>query len=198
VIVLDRDLPGVLGDEVCRALVAGGSQSRMLMLTAAGSIEDRVDRPEALLGDTSEGLKERGMAFRRMMLSHIVTGRFEHPNSTTSAVRQDPVRSRPWRGCAGGEHEDGPGRRMGCPDTLNQYLTLSRQHRLSRRGRLLRLLDQHPDRPQLIAWLRDHLDKINTEADAAAVGAPKDRSGGQRRDLASSRRPSRRLRERSP
>ena len=41
-------------------------------------------------------------------------------------------------------------------DTLNQYLTLSRQHRLSRRGRLLRLLDQHPDRPQLIAWLREH------------------------------------------
>jgi hypothetical protein len=32
-------------------------------------------------------------------------------------------------------------------DTLNQYLTLSGQHRLSRRGRLLRLLDQHPDRP---------------------------------------------------
>jgi hypothetical protein len=41
-------------------------------------------------------------------------------------------------------------------DTLNQYLTLSRQHRLSRRGRLLRLLDQHPDRPQLTAWLREH------------------------------------------
>jgi DNA-binding response OmpR family regulator len=43
VIVLDRDLPGVHGDEVCRALVAGRSQSRVLMLTAAGSVEDRVD-----------------------------------------------------------------------------------------------------------------------------------------------------------
>jgi hypothetical protein len=39
------------------------------------------------------------------------------PNSTASAVRQDPVRSRPWRGCAGGEHEDGPGRRMGPSET---------------------------------------------------------------------------------
>jgi DNA-binding response OmpR family regulator len=43
VIVLDRDLPGVHGDEVCRTLVAERSQSRVLMLTAAGSVEDRVD-----------------------------------------------------------------------------------------------------------------------------------------------------------
>jgi DNA-binding response OmpR family regulator len=43
VIVLDRNLPRVHGDEVCRALHAGGSQSRVLMLTAAGTIEDRVD-----------------------------------------------------------------------------------------------------------------------------------------------------------
>jgi len=43
VIVLDRDLPGVHGDEVCRRLVAEGSGSRVLMLTAAGSVEDRVD-----------------------------------------------------------------------------------------------------------------------------------------------------------
>ena len=40
VIVLDRDLPGVHGDKICRALVAGRSQSRVLTLTAAGSIED--------------------------------------------------------------------------------------------------------------------------------------------------------------
>ena len=35
VVVLDRDLPGVHGDDVCRALVAEGAQSRILMLTAA-------------------------------------------------------------------------------------------------------------------------------------------------------------------
>jgi DNA-binding response OmpR family regulator len=40
---LDRDLPGVSGDEVCRALAAGGSASRVLMLTAASTIKDRVD-----------------------------------------------------------------------------------------------------------------------------------------------------------
>jgi len=43
VVVLDRDLPGVHGDEVCQRIVAGGSGSRVLMLTAASTIADRVD-----------------------------------------------------------------------------------------------------------------------------------------------------------
>jgi DNA-binding response OmpR family regulator len=43
VIVLDRNLPRLHGDEVCRRLVAGGCQSRLLMLTAASTIDDRVD-----------------------------------------------------------------------------------------------------------------------------------------------------------
>jgi DNA-binding response OmpR family regulator len=43
VVVLDRDLPGVHGDEVCRRIVAGGSGSRVLMLTAASTVRDRVD-----------------------------------------------------------------------------------------------------------------------------------------------------------
>jgi DNA-binding response OmpR family regulator len=42
VIVLDRDLPGVHGDDVCRALAADGAESRVLMLTASATIEDRV------------------------------------------------------------------------------------------------------------------------------------------------------------
>jgi DNA-binding response OmpR family regulator len=42
VVVLDRDLPGVHGDEVCRSLVSGGCQSNVLMLTAAGTVSDRV------------------------------------------------------------------------------------------------------------------------------------------------------------
>jgi DNA-binding response OmpR family regulator len=43
VVVLDRDLPRLLGDEVCKALVADGSRARVLMLTAADTIENRVD-----------------------------------------------------------------------------------------------------------------------------------------------------------
>ena len=43
VVVLDRDLPGVHGDEICRRLAAERSASRILMLTAARSVRDRVE-----------------------------------------------------------------------------------------------------------------------------------------------------------
>jgi DNA-binding response OmpR family regulator len=42
VIVLDRDLPRVHGDDVCQTLRAGGNPSQILMLTASGTLEDRV------------------------------------------------------------------------------------------------------------------------------------------------------------
>jgi DNA-binding response OmpR family regulator len=42
VVVLDRNIPGVHGDDVCRELVQRQSLARILMLTAAGSIHDRV------------------------------------------------------------------------------------------------------------------------------------------------------------
>ena len=43
VVVLDRDLPGVPGDEVCRQIIAGPGGSRVLMLTAASTVRDRVE-----------------------------------------------------------------------------------------------------------------------------------------------------------
>ena len=42
VLVLDRDLPGRSGDDICRRLAGEGSLTRVLMLTAAGTLEDRV------------------------------------------------------------------------------------------------------------------------------------------------------------
>jgi DNA-binding response OmpR family regulator len=42
VVVLDRDLPGVPGDEVCRRLMREPLRTRVLMLTAAGTVADRV------------------------------------------------------------------------------------------------------------------------------------------------------------
>jgi DNA-binding response OmpR family regulator len=42
VILLDRDLPGLHGDQVCAELVRAGSRSRVLMLTAAAAVQDRV------------------------------------------------------------------------------------------------------------------------------------------------------------
>jgi DNA-binding response OmpR family regulator len=42
VVLLDRDLPEVHGDEVCRQLVEAGRGARILMLTAAGELDDLV------------------------------------------------------------------------------------------------------------------------------------------------------------
>jgi DNA-binding response OmpR family regulator len=43
VLVLDRDLPGLHGDEICVQLIAAGRRSRVLMLTAAADPEDLVE-----------------------------------------------------------------------------------------------------------------------------------------------------------
>ena len=43
VVVLDRDLPGVHGDEICAELVASDTLTRVLMLTASGTVADRVE-----------------------------------------------------------------------------------------------------------------------------------------------------------
>jgi DNA-binding response OmpR family regulator len=43
VVVLDRDLPGVHGDKICADIVASGELTRVLMLTASGTVADRVD-----------------------------------------------------------------------------------------------------------------------------------------------------------
>jgi DNA-binding response OmpR family regulator len=43
VVVLDRDLPGTRGDDICRSLVAQRSPTRVLMLTAASTVKDRVE-----------------------------------------------------------------------------------------------------------------------------------------------------------
>ena len=43
VVVLDRDLPRVHGDDVCRTLAGEGATARILMLTAAGELDDKVE-----------------------------------------------------------------------------------------------------------------------------------------------------------
>ncbi|MBB2942391.1 DNA-binding response OmpR family regulator [Actinoplanes lutulentus] len=43
VVVLDRDLPGMHGDEICAELVASGALTRVLMLTASSTVADRVE-----------------------------------------------------------------------------------------------------------------------------------------------------------
>ncbi|RJQ82369.1 DNA-binding response regulator [Pseudonocardiaceae bacterium YIM PH 21723] len=43
VIVLDRDLPGLPGDELCRKVMSSGALTRVIMLTASGAVSDRVE-----------------------------------------------------------------------------------------------------------------------------------------------------------
>jgi DNA-binding response OmpR family regulator len=43
VVVLDRDLPGLHGDQICAELVASGCRSRVLMLTAADTMQEVID-----------------------------------------------------------------------------------------------------------------------------------------------------------
>jgi DNA-binding response OmpR family regulator len=43
VVILDRDLPGMSGDELCREIVSSGALTRVIMLTASGAVEDRVE-----------------------------------------------------------------------------------------------------------------------------------------------------------
>ncbi|RTL65772.1 MAG: response regulator transcription factor [Pseudonocardiaceae bacterium] len=43
VVLLDRDLPSISGDELCEEIVASAATTRVLMLTASGSLADKVD-----------------------------------------------------------------------------------------------------------------------------------------------------------
>src|SRR5258707_13272432 len=71
VILLDRDLPKIHGDDVCRALIARGSRSRGLMLTAADTIEDRVDG----LGVGADDYLPQPLAFAELVARILRLGR---------------------------------------------------------------------------------------------------------------------------
>ncbi|NIH88196.1 response regulator [Amycolatopsis granulosa] len=43
VVLLDRDLPGMSGDDLCQEIVASDELTRVLMLTASGTVSDRVE-----------------------------------------------------------------------------------------------------------------------------------------------------------
>ena len=111
---------------------------------------------EALLGDKSEGLKAHGLAFREMMLSHAIEGGFRHPNATF--FYYDQIRS---VAVHGGQAPDVPRKvaaqfEWAVRDALGNYFALARQQGFSKRGKLLKFLDQHPDKPKLLAWIRDY------------------------------------------
>ena len=85
VIVLDRNLPGLHGDEVCRALLADGCQTRILMLTAASTIEDRVDG----LGLGADDYLPKPFNFAELVARIRALARRSHPALPPTLVHGD-------------------------------------------------------------------------------------------------------------
>ncbi|MCD0442490.1 response regulator transcription factor [Glycomyces sp. A-F 0318] len=75
VVVLDRDLPVVHGDQVCRELNAAGAPARVLMLTAAADIDDRV----AGLALGADDYLPKPFAFRELAARVAALGRRARP-----------------------------------------------------------------------------------------------------------------------
>ena len=75
VVILDRDLPIVHGDTVCREIVAAGLPSRVLMLTAASDVDDRVSG--LTLG--ADDYLTKPFAFRELAARIVALGRRARP-----------------------------------------------------------------------------------------------------------------------
>jgi two-component system, OmpR family, response regulator VanR len=98
VIVLDRDLPVTHGDEVCRKLVDMGLPARVLMLTAAGDVSDRVQGLE--LG--ADDYLPKPFAFSELTARVRALGRRTSlplpPVLERAGIRLDPNRREVFRG----------------------------------------------------------------------------------------------------
>jgi DNA-binding response OmpR family regulator len=85
VVVLDRDLPRVHGDEVCAKLIAERSRSRLLMLTAAATIDERVDG----LGIGADDYLPKPFAFAELVARIQALFRRAQPAIPPLLVRDD-------------------------------------------------------------------------------------------------------------
>jgi DNA-binding response OmpR family regulator len=98
VVVLDRDLPGVHGDDLCGHLIREGCRSRVLMLTAAATIEDRVDG----LGIGADDYLTKPFAFAELVARIRALFRRAQPALPPvlqcGDVRLDPARRQASRG----------------------------------------------------------------------------------------------------
>jgi CheY-like chemotaxis protein len=78
VVILDRDLPAVHGDEVCRQIVAAGAETRVLMLTAAQTVRQlgpqNLGQRIAMGGGAGDLAAEHGVALHRSLAERLVPG----------------------------------------------------------------------------------------------------------------------------
>jgi DNA-binding response OmpR family regulator len=75
VVVLDRDLPGLHGDEVCRRVVSQRLLTRVLMLTASATVRDRV----AGLGLGADDYLTKPFAYDELLARVLALGRRTRP-----------------------------------------------------------------------------------------------------------------------
>jgi DNA-binding response OmpR family regulator len=87
VVVLDRDLPGVSGDAICADLVRSGALTRVLMLTASGTVQDRV---EGLMIGADDYLP-KPFAFEELVARVRALGRRATPAAPPVLVAADVV-----------------------------------------------------------------------------------------------------------
>jgi DNA-binding response OmpR family regulator len=92
VLVLDRDLPGMHGDDVCRAVFDRGLDVRVLMLTAAGTVAERVTG----LGLGADDYLPKPFAFVELVARIRALGRRARPAAPPvlcrTGLRLDPGR----------------------------------------------------------------------------------------------------------
>lgn len=98
VLVLDRDIPVIHGDEVCRQIVASPATTRVLMLTAAAEITDRVMG----LGIGADDYLTKPFAFQELAARVLALGRRSRPAAPPvlrrGEVTLDPSRREVFRG----------------------------------------------------------------------------------------------------
>jgi DNA-binding response OmpR family regulator len=87
VLVLDRDLPEVHGDAICQDLASRGARVRILMLTAAGSVHDRV----AGLGLGADDYLTKPFAYTELLARVQALGRRANPPLPPVLERQGIV-----------------------------------------------------------------------------------------------------------
>ncbi|MEV4800910.1 response regulator transcription factor [Nonomuraea sp. NPDC049421] len=97
VVVLDRDLPRVHGDEVCREMVAAACAARVLMLTAAAQLDDRVSG----LSMGADDYLTKPFAFQELAARVLALGRRSRPAVPPvlrrAGITLDPARREVFR-----------------------------------------------------------------------------------------------------
>jgi two-component system response regulator VanR len=96
-VVLDRDLPGIHGDDVCRVIVAERPHMRVLMLTAARTLGDRVAGFEIGADDYLSKPFEFPELVARLRALERRTQPARPPILTSHGVRLDPFRREVYR-----------------------------------------------------------------------------------------------------